>query len=374
MTRNVKDAMHKQPATAIEPAVDAVVVREETALARAGRAADETASRSLFAEYLQRIASHTRRRQAADLALFTNYLADAGVLAPQDVPDQARALLDPAAGVWRGMLDAGAWHGITWGLVSGFVRWQLREGYAVGSINVRLSTIKRYVQLAHAAGAISADEHLKIRSVQGYARRQAKRVDAQREQNRIGSKKAAAVAITEAQADVLKEQPDTPQGRRDALLLCLLLDHGLRVSEVAGLVVEAIDLRRGLLVFYRPKVDVTQTHRLTPDSFAAARAYLDGDRPGAEPASPLLLGSRRGGKLGGTMSARAIAERVAKVAAALGIAGLSPHDLRHHWASTAAEHGTHPFALQEAGGWNSLEMPRRYVKRAQIANRDVKLR
>ena len=97
--------------------------------------------------------------------------------------------------------------------------------------------------------------------------------------------------------------------------------------------------------------------------------------PGAAAASPLLLGSRKGGKLGGTMSARAIAERVTTLLGkAVGIVGLSPHDLRHYWASTAAEHGTHPFALQEAGGWNSLEMPRRYVKRAQIANRDVKLR
>jgi hypothetical protein len=35
--------------------------------------------------------------------------------------------------------------------------------------------------------------------------------------------------------------------------------------------------------------------------------------------------------------------------------------------------GTDPLALQEAGGWASLAMPRRYVERAKIANERVKL-
>jgi hypothetical protein len=34
-----------------------------------------------------------------------------------------------------------AWRGISWGLVEGFARWGLQQGYAVTSINVRLSTI-----------------------------------------------------------------------------------------------------------------------------------------------------------------------------------------------------------------------------------------
>jgi hypothetical protein len=35
--------------------------------------------------------------------------------------------------------------------------------------------------------------------------------------------------------------------------------------------------------------------------------------------------------------------------------------------------GTDLLALQEAGGWASLAMPRRYVERAKIANERVKL-
>ena len=82
------------------------------------------------------------------------------------------------------------------------------------------------------------------------------------------------MSLTPDQAARLKAQPDTPQGRRDALLLCLLLDHGLRVGEVAGLAVRDFDLAAGELRFYRPKVDKIQTHRLTADTLAAARAYL----------------------------------------------------------------------------------------------------
>ena len=58
--------------------------------------------------------------------------------------------------------------------------------------------------------------------------------------------------------------------------------------------------------------------------------------------------------------------------AALGIDGLSAHDLRHYWATTAAAK-TDPFSLQQAGGWSSLAMPRRYVEDAKIANEGVRL-
>jgi integrase len=39
------------------------------------------------------------------------------------------------------------------------------------------------------------------------------------------------------------------------LLMCLLLDHGLRVGEVVRLQVADVDLKAGELRFYRPKVE-----------------------------------------------------------------------------------------------------------------------
>jgi integrase len=63
-------------------------------------------------------------------------------------------------------------------------------------------------------------------------------VDSTRAPTRKGAKKAQPVSLTPEQAARLKAQPDTPQGRRDALLLGLLLDYGLRVGEVAGLQID----------------------------------------------------------------------------------------------------------------------------------------
>jgi integrase len=209
-----------------------------------------------------------------------------------------------------------------------------------------------------------------IKAVSGYSRKEAKRLDEGREQTRTGYKKARHTSITADQARALKGQPDTPQGRRDQLLICLLVDHGLRVGEVATLQVENFDLQGGIFTFYRPKVDVIQTHKLTTDTLRAALAYFQHD---ALPVGQMLRGSRKGGELEGCMSIRAIRERVRGLGAAIGVSNLSPHDLRHYWATAAARNKTDPFALQEAGGWSSLAMPRRYVEAATIANEGVKL-
>lgn len=111
---------------------------------------------------------------------------------------------------------------------------------------------------------------------------------------RKGDKKAEPVSISPEQAKALKDQPDTPQGRRDALLMCLLLDHGLRVGEVAGLTVADFDLKAGELRFYCSKVDLMQNHRLTTDALEAARAYLPQDAPVAGPIWRCLI---KGGRL-----------------------------------------------------------------------------
>ena len=121
------------------------------------------------------------------------------------------------------------------GFVKGFRNWMVAQGDAVGSINVRLSTVKAYAKLAYKAGALDHSEFAMIRTITGYAHKEAKRVDERRENTRRGEKKAEHVSISEKQAVQLKKQPNTPQGRRDAVIMCLLLDHGLRCGELAGL-------------------------------------------------------------------------------------------------------------------------------------------
>lgn len=113
------------------------------------------------------------------------------------------------------------------GLVEGFVKWILSEGYSVASVNNRLSAIRVYVRLAAKAGVISADEHALIREVRGYGETEGKRVDKRRSKSRVGHKKDEAIVLTSEQARLLKTRhASTPQGIRDRFLLCLLLDLG----------------------------------------------------------------------------------------------------------------------------------------------------
>jgi len=319
-----------------------------------GQRANRAAEASRFVDYRSRRAEQTIRRQDADLALFREFLSIYNV----KTGDLSQ---EPAA-----------WRPITWGLVEAFVKWQISHGYAIQSVNVHLSSIKTYARLAMQAGALLPQEYALIRSVQGYSFREQSRIDARRKVTRIGLKKSEPVKITPEEAALLKQQPDTPQGRRDAFMICLLLDHGLRVGEVAALSVTDFNLRDEQLRFFRPKVNKEQIHHLTKDTLNALKAYLShGDMPRNGLA---LRRSLRNEELGATgMTERAITARVGFLGEKIGVLGLSAHDCRHFWATSAARHGTDPFVLQEAGGWSSLAMPRRYVEDNEVSNDGVKL-
>lgn len=155
-------------------------------------------------------------------------------------------------------------------------------------------------------------------------------------------------------------------------MMCLLLDHGLRVGELAGLKTDDIDLTRGTMRFFRPKVDKAQTHRLSTGAHRAVLRWFNFGE--AVAGAPLLRASRKSGELTEPgISTRAITARVKFLGEQIGIQGLSAHDCRHFWATQAARNGTDAFVLRDAGGWNSLAMPGRYVEDSAIANEGVKL-
>lgn len=325
-------------------------------MSEAGTAANEQAGKRAFHDHTDRKAENTIRRKMADLALFETFLRSAGV---------------PAAGLFQ---DPQTWAGVTWGLVEAFKVWQLQQGYAIGSINVRLSTVRTYAKLAAKAGAISREEMIMIGSVQGYAHKEAKHVDDKRRadgmETRTGAKKAEAVVIPADIADALKQQPDNPQGRRDALLMCLLIDHGLRVGEVAILTAKSFDLKAGTVTFYRPKVSKTQTHELTAATRRAVVAYLSHDAPaeGIIWRRSCKGTSKLSGQLSPVSAERALTKRVELLGRKAGIEGLSAHDCRHFWATYEARSGTTVDRLMDAGGWSSPAMPLRYIEAAHIAN------
>lgn len=323
-------------------------------LAKIGQVANAYAARNVFSDYQKGKAPNTLRRQKDGLTLFSAYLKEAGVHV--DVDDLIN--------------DPQTWENMTQGLVKGFVRWLLRKGYAIGSINVHLSTVKLYCRLASEARIIPPSEYGMIVLVKSIKHSDGRNIDKQREVSRIGQKKAEPTSISREQAQTLKTQPDTPQGRRDELLMCLLLDHGLRCGEIAGLKLEHFNLFENTFTFYREKVDKIQTHMLTKDTRIAINRYLEI----CTPQDTLLVGSRKGGKLQGSMTTRAITMRVATLAKRAGIEKkASAHDGRHAWATLAVRNGTDIKSLQDAGGWSSPAMPLRYVESNKIANEGVKL-
>jgi integrase len=355
-----------------------VVIEASHSLTRAGKVANQAAARIAFDEYRANRPAQSRRAQRTDLANFAQFL---GVVGIGDAPDGDALQSEPAA-----------WQGITHGLVLAYREWLMARGYAIATVNRRLATVKVYAQLALAGAAEVGSESTqngvhrethsethseieKIKAVRGFGHKHGRNRDAQRKEKgtptRIGAKKAyKVVTLNAAQAKRLKTHPPTPQGRRDALLMSLLLDHGLRCGEVAALDISAFDLNSGTMTFYRPKVDKRQTHRLSSDTLLALAAWIEsGDAPTE---GRILRGSRKGGSLTHAgMSERAITGRVRELGQSIGIPKLSAHDCRHYWATRATQLGTHPRALQQAGGWNSPAMVMRYVDESEIANDGV---
>lgn len=321
-----------------------------------GKVANEQASVNVFADYQSRRSDNTLRRQRSELTNFAEFIGSRG----GEVGELAE--------------DALAWRGITWGLVSAFVLYMLKSGYAVGSVNAHLSTIKTYAKLSARSGGIDAQEAALVQTVEGYSRNDGERVNGHRQAagvpERVSSKKRKANYLTPEQVEQLKSLPDTTtaQGRRDKLMLCLLAEHGLRVGELSALTVSAIDTSSGEMRFYRQKVNKWQTHELSADTLAAAREYISVDlRAHHTPESVLLRGSRRGGKLAfRRMSERAIYQRVAEYGERLGISCLGPHDLRHTLATRLARSGKSLTELLAVFGWSSPAMALRYIEQSKV--------
>jgi integrase len=331
-------------------------------LARAGLAADHASRRDAFAEYHAQQTANTRAAQLDALKCFSAYLAAAGI------EREAEDLYQ----------DAEAWQGMSAGLLKGFRKWLLEQGFAIGTLNHRLSIIRQYCRLAHAAGVI-ADEVLElVLAVKGYGGKTGRNLDVDRTRRSVptrrSTRKAAPTPVSKAQALRLKTEttrPERPRRRphdlglpaRDALLMGLFIEHAFRVSEVAGLDVEDFDLEQGLVTIYREKTDETQTHRLKKHTLLAASHYLA--ECGAT-SGPLFLGYR-----GRRITRYGLHDRVRVLGQQVGLPALSPHDLRHYWTYDALGNATPVDRVQSGGNWKSPTMVLKYARRTGIANEGV---
>jgi integrase len=311
----------------------------------------EAAQRGTFATYQQRRPAATKRAQGAALASFRECLALQGYTVGDLFSDPQN------------------WTGITSEMILAFREWLLLQSFAMGTVNLYVSSCKTYMTLANAAGAIPDSEIIRLQgpALKSYSRKEAVDMDAKRKgegmETRKGAKKTAATAITEKQIRALcKVRNDSPQARRDALIMTLLFSHGMRVSEVADLLIEDINREERQITFYRRKTGKTSRHKVS--EWRGLAEYLERDNRAAQ--GPLILASNKSGSLiqGAGMSTRAINERVGELGRAAGIEHLSPHDLRHAGASTlGSDPNTSLQSLMNWGGWSSAQIAARYMAR-----------
>ena len=102
------------------------------------------------------------------------------------------------------------------------------------------------------------------------------------------------------------------------------------------------------------------------EPFCPAVFLFEGDsrREKALPDGRTRPGKRREDGLDDT----SINARIRLLGRLIGIKNLSPHALRHSWATEHAQRGVNVKDLQQAGGWSSPYMPLQYVQDSEIAN------
>jgi site-specific recombinase XerD len=149
--------------------------------------------------------------------------------------------------------------------------------------------------------------------------------------------------------------------RRDMAVIRVFLDTGLRLSELAGLQVDDVDLdARMLFVAGKATQRRGAKPRACPIGLKTAQAldrYLRERRHHVGASLPALwLGVGRASAL----SKDAVAAVVERRAAMAGIEGMHPHTFRHSWAHNFRANGGSEGDLMVLGGWRSRVMLDRY--------------
>ncbi|MDO4260084.1 MAG: site-specific tyrosine recombinase XerD [Actinomycetaceae bacterium] len=165
---------------------------------------------------------------------------------------------------------------------------------------------------------------------------------------------------------------DDPVSLRDAALVELLYATGARVSEVVSLVIDDVDLDQDFpVVRYFGK---GRKERIVPVG-SYARGALDSYLVRARPALAgkgkahhhVFLGSR-----GGPLSRQGAWEAVRKLAAAADLEGrVSPHTLRHSFATHLLEGGASVRDVQELLGHASVQTTQIYTRVTALTLREV---
>lgn len=212
-----------------------------------------------------------------------------------------------------------------------FQQAQLGEGFAVSTIERRLSAIKGLHRFALREGYVDVDP--------------AQAIPLPKKPARLPD-----VLSIQQVSDLLDEiDTSTPAGKRDATMLEVLYGCGLRVSELVNLDVANVLVDEGFLrVFGKGSKE-----RVVPISglaFSRLMEYLNEVRPELvnphAPANGALFLNARGGRL----TRQSVHRIVTRAGMSIGVKNLHPHTLRHSFATHLLEGGADLRSIQDMLG------------------------
>ena len=243
-------------------------------------------------------------------------------------------------------------------VIRGFLAQLYRRGRSRASVARKLSALRSFMRYLKREGSIEANPATLAASP------------------KLEHKVPAHLSMNEMSR--LLDVPDTsdPLGRRDRAILELFYASGLRLSELVGLDLEDVDLQ-GRMVRVMGKGG---KERLVPFNTSAQKAlrawYKDrlALRAASKPKSQIpnpksqrdpLFVNARGGTLTGRSVQRLVAHHMTSCSTRFGI---SPHALRHSFATHLLEQGADLRAIQELLGHVQLSTTQRYthVNAAQL--------
>jgi site-specific recombinase XerD len=224
------------------------------------------------------------------------------------------------------------------------------RGYARSTIARRASTLRTWFALLHRRGLTARDPAGLLGSP------------------KQGRHLPRVLRVDEVDRLLAVPDPATPTGSRDLALIELLYATGARVGEACGLELTGLDLPQQL-VRLSGKGGKERIVPLGEPAADALRGYLGAGRPRllrSAPTSALFLNTR--GSPLGTRDARTVVER-ASLAAGLG--RVTPHTLRHSFATHLLDRGADIRMVQELLGHASLATTQRYTHLSRGRLREV---
>lgn len=271
------------------------------------------------------------------LRLFLEYLAVEKGLASNTIQSYARDLRKLAAFLEARRLPL---HRLTEETLVGFIHAESQAGLSARSLARLVSALRSFVRFLVLSGHLKKDVTAQLTTPSTW--------------------RALPKFLTVAEAEALLQAPDAtkPRGVRDRAMLEVLYGSGLRVSELAALKLAEINLEDGFLVC-RGKGGKERIVPLGRSSCRAVRRYLDEVRPltDAGGREEIFL-SRRGRPF----TRQGVWKMLSRHAAAAGVAAkISPHVLRHTFATHLLERGADLRSVQLMLGHSQITTTQIYT-------------